>query len=178
MKTFSTGRIDTANLRKKATNLRAWIGPALLSAAIAAGVAAPIRAEAASTPAATQEKKATAAKVARHKVIFQVSDADPKKWGLTLNNARNVQAELGATNVDIEIVAYGPGIGMLKADSESANRVQDEALSNGVKVVACENTMTNMKLSKADMLNGIGYVRAGVVELMLRQKQGWAYIRP
>lgn len=95
-----------------------------------------------------------------------------------MNNARNVQTELGADKVDIEIVAYGPGIGMLKADSESANRVQDEAIKTGIKVVACENTMTNQKLNKDDMIAGIGYVRAGVVELMLRQKQGYAYIRP
>ena len=30
----------------------------------------------------------------------------------------------------------------------------------------------------ADMLSGIGYVPAGVVTLMQRQQQGWAYIRP
>lgn len=123
-------------------------------------------------------KKAAGPKAARHKVIFQVSDADPKKWNLALNNARNVQTDLGKDNVDIEIVAYGPGIGMLKADSESANRVEEEALRVGVKVVACENTMTNQKLTKSDMINGISYVKAGVVELMLKQQQGWSYIRP
>ena len=53
----------------------------------------------------------------RGKVVMQVSDADPAKWNLALNNAKNVQADLGAANVDIEIVAYGPGIGMLKAES-------------------------------------------------------------
>jgi intracellular sulfur oxidation DsrE/DsrF family protein len=150
----------------------------LLGAALAAGLAAPSLAQTASPQKQAQQHKATPAKAARHKVIFQVSDGDPKKWALTLNNARNVQAELGADKVDIEIVAYGPGIGMLKADSESANRVQDEAIKTGIKVVACENTMTNQKLNKDDMIAGIGYVRAGVVELMLRQKQGYAYIRP
>lgn len=178
MNRFFNQRPDTAVLQLQETKVRAWLGMAMLGIAIAAGPAAPSRADAASPQAGTQEKKAPAAKAARYKVIFQVSDADPKKWNLTLNNARNVQTELGADKVDIEIVAYGPGIGMLKADSESATRVQEEALSQGVKVVACENTMTNQKLTKADMLNGIGYVRAGVVELMIRQKQGWAYIRP
>jgi intracellular sulfur oxidation DsrE/DsrF family protein len=45
-------------------------------------------------------------------------------------------------------------------------------------VDACENTMHNAKLAKADMLNGIGYVPSGVVELMQKQQQGWAYLRP
>ena len=111
------------------------------------------------------------------RVIFQVSDADPAKWNLALNNAKNVQTDLGAANTEIEIVAYGPGIGMLKADAEVANRIED-AVAGGVKVVACENTMKAQKLSKDDMQKNIGYVAAGVVELMRRQQQGWAYIRP
>jgi len=58
-----------------------------------------------------------------------------------------------------------------------ANRVA-EALAAGVHVVACENTMRAQKLTQADMLPRIGYVPAGVVELMKRQQQGWAYLRP
>ena len=106
-----------------------------------------------------------------------MSDNDPGKWNLALNNVRNVQQDLGEGNVEIEIVAYGPGLGMLKMDSTVGNRVS-EALSTGVKVMACENTMTNQKLSREDMLSSIGYVKAGVVELMEKQKQGWSYIRP
>jgi len=113
----------------------------------------------------------------RGRVVMQVSDNDPAKWNLALNNAKNVQTDLGAANVDIEIVAYGPGINMLKADSVVGNRV-DEAVAAGVKVVACENTMRNQKLAKQDMLPKVDYVMAGVVELMQKQQQGWAYIRP
>jgi intracellular sulfur oxidation DsrE/DsrF family protein len=113
----------------------------------------------------------------RGRVVMQVSDNDPAKWNLALNNAKNVQTDLGAANVDIEIVAYGPGINMLKADSVVGNRV-DEALAAGVKVVACENTMRNQKLARQDMLPKVDYVMAGVVELMQKQQQGWAYIRP
>ena len=114
---------------------------------------------------------------APNRIVIQVSDADAGKWNLALNNARNLQTDLGAANVAIEIVAYGPGIGMLKADSVVGNRI-GEALGNGVKVAACENTMRGQKLQKADMLDGIGYVGAGVVEIMQKQQQGWAYLRP
>ncbi len=113
----------------------------------------------------------------REKVIIQVSDSVPGKWNLALNNARNVQEALGKDKVDIEIVAYGPGIEMLKLESEVGNRI-GKALTDGVKIVACENSMKSMKISQADMLPSIGYVRSGVVELMKRQKEGWAYIRP
>lgn len=114
---------------------------------------------------------------AKARVIFQVSDADPAKWNLALNNAKNVQTDLGAASTEIEIVAYGPGIGMLKAEATVANRVVD-AMAAGVRVVACENTMSNQKIKREDMIDKIGYVKAGVVELMQKQREGWAYIRP
>jgi len=110
-------------------------------------------------------------------VVMQVSDADPAKWTLALNNARNLQADLGTRNVEIEIVAYGPGIGMLKLDSTVAARL-DEAIASGIKVAACENTMRGQKLVRADMLPNLEYVPAGVTEIMRKQQQGWSYIRP
>ena len=114
---------------------------------------------------------------ARLRIVFQVSDGEIAKWNLALNNVRNVQTELPDDAPEIEVVAYGPGIGMLKGDSPIASRVAD-ALKNGVKVVACENTMKNMKLGYADMLPNIGYVVAGVVEIARKQQQGFAYIKP
>lgn len=113
---------------------------------------------------------------AKQKMVLHVADADPKKWNQVFNNVKNVQQELGKDNVDVEIVANGPGINMLKLDSEVGNRV-DEAIANGVKVVACENTMKANKLTRADMLPSTGYVPAGIVELMKKQQEGYAYIR-
>lgn len=135
------------------------IGILAISASLSTGAAA-------QTPAQPQAK-----------VVFQVSDADAGKWNLALNNAKNVQQEYGASKVQIEIVAYGPGISMLKDDSTASNRVA-EAVQSGIEIVACENTMKAQKLTKADMNKSVGYVSAGVVELMKRQSEGWAYIRP
>lgn len=118
-----------------------------------------------------------AQKADRYKAVLQVSDNDPAKWNLALNNARNIQQDLGKGNVDVEIVAYGPGLGMLKTESKVADRLA-QALDNNVALLACENTMRNTKVQKSDMYGGIGYVDAGVVHIMKRQREGWAYVRP
>lgn len=109
--------------------------------------------------------------------VIQVSDNDPGKWNLALNNAKNVQQELGKDNTVIEIVAYGPGLNMLKLESTVGNRVE-EATKAGVHVVACGNTMKGMKLTKEDLLPTVGVVKAGVLEIGARQQEGWNYIRP
>lgn len=92
-------------------------------------------------------------------------------------NAINVISELGRNNVTMEIVAYGPAIDMLRIESEVAPRV-DEVIGSGVKVIACENTMRVGHITTADMLPDIHYTRSGVVYLMKKQHEGYAYIRP
>jgi uncharacterized protein len=155
--------IASEKLRQVFNGRRAWFaaGAAVLGGAMLA------------RPALAQTGKSSMP----NKLVMQVSDNDPGKWGLALNNASNVQTNLGADTVDIEIVVYGPGINMLKADSPVGARIAS-AVKSGVKVVACETTLAAMKLSHADMLPTIGYVPGGVVELMQKQQQGYAYVRP
>jgi uncharacterized protein len=109
--------------------------------------------------------------------VLQVSDNDPAKWNLALNNAQNMQQALGKDKVTIEIVAYGPGLNMLKANSKVAARV-NAAMDQSVDIVACGNTMEKMKLTKADLIGGSRVVPGGVIEIMKRQSEGWSYIRP
>lgn len=87
-------------------------------------------------------------------------------------NARNVQEGLGKENV-----AYSPGLSMLKFDSIVASRLA-QAASGNIGLMACENTMRNTKVKREDMHAGISCVDAGVVHLMKRQRECWAYIRP
>ena len=119
---------------------------------------------------------ALAGKTALTHVVLQVSDGDPKKWGLALNNAENIREALGK-KAKIEIVAYGPGLAMLKADSPVAGRLNG-ALDNNVELAACATTMKKMKVSKEDLVGGAVVVPGGVIEIMKRQAQGWAYVRP
>ncbi|HEY0877266.1 MAG TPA: DsrE family protein [Zeimonas sp.] len=111
------------------------------------------------------------------KVVVQVSDDNPRTWNLALNNIRNLQNDMGAQNVVAELVAYGPGIGMLQRDSSVRERIA-QALEDGVRVVACQNTMRGRKLTPPDMIPEIGYVPSGVVEIVERERDGYAYLRP
>jgi uncharacterized protein len=119
---------------------------------------------------------AQTAQSAPNRALFQVTDNDPARWNMILNNMTNLREGVGSEAVEIELVAYGPGILMLKGDSAVRQRIA-EAVKSGVKVNACQNTMNAMKLAPGDMLGEIGYVPSGVVEVMRKQQQGWAYIR-
>jgi len=128
---------------------------------------------AAAAPAAAADSRLTAD--GRIPVVFHVTNKDPLMWNQALNNAANYQQAMGKDKVFIEIVVNGPGIKMLVADAEVEPRVT-AALTNGVKIVACEQTMKGAKLTKNDMIPGIDYVPGGIVEVVDRQREGWAYV--
>lgn len=142
-----------------------------LLALLLAMPAAVLAADAAAKPA----KQAAKSAGTKYRAVFQVNEDDTRKWNTILANINNVQEELG--KADIVVVAIGPGLGMLKADALTANGVQD-AMAAGVRFVACGNTMKALHLTKDDMIEGIAYARAGYVEVMRLQQQGYAYIRP
>jgi intracellular sulfur oxidation DsrE/DsrF family protein len=119
---------------------------------------------------------AHAQKAERQHLVIQVSDGDAGKWNLALNNAENVQQALGKSNVDIEIVAYGPGLAMLKGDSKVAARL-NAALDNSVELLACETTMRKAKVTKEDLAAGSRVIPGGVIHIMQRQRAGWSYIK-
>lgn len=115
--------------------------------------------------------------VEKHRIVFHVTDADPAKWNIVLNNAGNVQEELGKDKVIIEIVTHGPGINMLKAESKVTPRLA-QALDRNIGLYACENTMRMAHVTKADMYGGIAYAPSGVAHIIKRQEEGWTYLRP
>jgi uncharacterized protein len=120
---------------------------------------------------------AHADKSGRHQVVLQVSDNDPAKWNLALNNAENLQQAYGKDKVDVEIVAYGPGLNMFKAESKVAARL-DAALDHSVELLACGTTMKKMKITKEGLHPGTKVVPGGIVHIIQRQDEGWNYIRP
>ncbi len=115
-----------------------------------------------------------------HKLVIQVSTDDPRTQNIAMNNAVNLQKLYGMDNIAIEIVAYGPGLGMLTNKSEVAQRVESLAMQD-VTFNACMNTMKKVeeKSGKLPMLlEGVGSVTAGVARIIELQEAGYSYIRP
>lgn len=111
----------------------------------------------------------------REKIVIQVSTPEQRLWNQALNYLENLREVYGPDRVELEIVALGLGIGVLKLESTQGPRVA-EALKAGVHISACEVTMRRQKLAREDMLPGIGFVPAGLGQIVKRQREGWAYI--
>jgi len=120
-----------------------------------------------------------------HRVAIQVDTNDPATINLVLNNARNVVEYYTARKeeIAIEIVAYGPGLHMLRADTSTVkDRLQSlhESMPQ-INFSACENTKHGMEKAEGKEIVLVPEARlvpSGVVRLMELEEQGWSYVRP
>ncbi len=113
-------------------------------------------------------------------VVLQISDAQPFKQTLVLNVAKNLIKHYGKDKVDIEIVAFGPGLRLLFFDNANSGRIEGLA-GKGVTFAACANTIAGMtkKLGHAPELSDHAVkVSAGVVRIIDLQNQGYHSIKP
>lgn len=117
---------------------------------------------------------------AEQKVVLQLSDSDAAKQKLVLNVANNLLKAYGVDKVEVEVVAFGPGLNLLLADNANAARV-DGLADSGVRFSACQNTLAAMtrELGKEPALNHSAVkVSAGVVRIIDLTGQGYTLIRP
>ena len=116
----------------------------------------------------------------KNKIVIQVSTDDARTQTIALNNAVNLQKDYGMDNVVVEIVAYGPGLGMLTQDNKQSSRVKSLAMQN-IHFSACGNTMAKMKAKTSkqpQLTEGVQVVKAGVSRIMELQQNGYAYVWP
>ena len=118
--------------------------------------------------------------LAEYKYVLHISDMDPSKQELILNNARNLLEAYPPGDVEVEIVAYGPGLRLMFAENVNAQRL-DSLSQSGVKFTACGNTLKGMAklLGEEPKLNpAANVVPGGIVRIGELVKQGYIYVKP
>ena len=120
-----------------------------------------------------------------HKVVIHVDENNPKKMNLALNNVKNLRKLYDAKGekIIIEVVTYGPGLHMLRADTSPVKaRIERMATEyDNLQFSACANTRRVMKKKsgkEVPLLPEATVVPSGVARIMELQEQGYAYVRP
>ena len=150
---------------------RRWAGGTAI-AALAVAMLGPL---ALAQPAGLPDKP-----FAEHRIVLQLSDNDPKKQGLVISVANNLLKFYDPDKVAIEVVAFGPGIDLLRP--ENANRKLVESLvAQGVRVDVCLNTVDTIEREtgkRPDIIPAATPVQVGVAQILSLTENGYTLVRP
>jgi intracellular sulfur oxidation DsrE/DsrF family protein len=123
-----------------------------------------------------------------HHIVFQVDQNDPAVMNLVLNNVQNVVDYYNKKGeaAQVEVVAYGPGLNMLRDDKSPvkdrlARMTKDGTFPSTLRFSACHNTMMGMEKKEGHpipIVSEAKIVPAGVVRISELQEEGWSYVRP
>jgi intracellular sulfur oxidation DsrE/DsrF family protein len=103
--------------------------------------------------------------IKEHNIVIQLNTADTSAWSSTIGNIKNIQ-KIWPNHLKIEVVVHGKASDLLVKDK-----------TYFANDIASLNTMRKYKIVKADLLSEANTVPSGVVEVILKQEQGWRYLK-
>lgn len=115
-----------------------------------------------------------------HRLALQLSDADQAKQGLVLSVSANLLKVYGPDKLAIEIVAFGPGIALLREGNPNAAKIRS-LVSQGVRFDACMNTVATIERDTGKpypLSPEARKVEAGVAQLLTLTEHGYTIVRP
>ncbi|UJP64855.1 DsrE family protein [Mongoliitalea daihaiensis] len=112
---------------------------------------------------------------AAHKIIYQLADGNVDVHDKFLRQLENVLN--AAPNAQIEVVTHGMGIDLMRNEENPYTERINALVEKGVVFMVCENTMSQRKLQKTQFLGLSEFIPAGILEIVMKQEQGWIYIK-
>ena len=117
---------------------------------------------------------------AEHKIVLQLSDNDPRKQALVMSVANNLLKFYDPDKVAVEVVAFGPGIDLLRSESSSRKQVES-LIAQGVRFDACLNTVDTIEREtgkRPDIIPAATPVQVGVGQILSLTENGYTLVRP
>ncbi|HEB76009.1 MAG TPA: hypothetical protein ENJ04_06635 [Nitrospirae bacterium] len=118
--------------------------------------------------------------MSRLRVVFHVNETP--RWDVALANITNLLRDVGDDGAEVVVLSNGPAVEAY-GDAEKV-KVMEELAARGVRFLACRNSIRNLCASgtlcidENNLPGFLGVVPAGVTELIRRQAEGFAYIKP
>ncbi|MGO1336971.1 MAG: DsrE family protein [Leuconostoc fallax] len=108
-------------------------------------------------------------------VIFHIDETN--RWQTALANIKNFSEwqKQHADKGTIELLINGEAVEQA-VTGDAINL--EQLVNNGIDVAVCQNAMRQRQITHADLQQGVRIVPAGVVELAMKQTEGFSYIKP
>jgi len=123
-----------------------------------------------------QENKLEKAEASNpHRIVFQLSTNDTLAHKALMKQIKNITSV--APDTKIEVVCHGPGLEILVIGKTTVQEKIALFTDKGIDFLACEFSMSERNVSKEKIIPQAKYVKAGIIEIVSKQEQGWSYIK-
>ncbi|WP_160137379.1 DsrE family protein [Chryseobacterium sp. c4a] len=113
-----------------------------------------------------------------YQAMYIINESDKNKMDAVLRNIGNALEDPRLKNkLKIVLLAFGGGVEIFKKN----NTYESQLLSlkdKGVVFLQCENTLREKQIAKDELYKFIHYTPSGNGEIILRQYEGWAIVKP
>ena len=114
----------------------------------------------------------------KYRVVFHLDESSKGRADQVLRNIANLLDDLGEDNVEVELLANGGGVKALIKGPDSYAEQVTQLVTKGVLLAACAHSLSQLEIASDTLLESVKVVSSGVGELVKKQMDGWAYIRP
>lgn len=111
----------------------------------------------------------------KHKIVIQFNEADSISQQRVVIQAGHIMESW--PKAQVEVVCLAGGIDLLIKNYSKASAAVAEWSKKGIVFAACNHSMNSRRVTKADLLSEAVVVPSAVIELALKQEQGWSYFR-
>lgn len=108
-------------------------------------------------------------------VVIQLSTGDSDVQKATLSQMNNLVAAL--PDIQIELVVHSKGMNFIFKNSHWQLQLEQWIKGNRARLLACNNTLASMHLTKADLMPFVEIIPSAVAHLVKRQHEGWSYLK-
>ncbi len=115
------------------------------------------------------------------RVALQISDHDPIRQTMVLSVANNLINHYGADNVEVEIIAFGPGLTLLRRPTRFADRITELAETKAVRFSYCQITVDSTQQREGQAMHLVSEATAtasGAVRIIDLVGQGYVHMTP
>lgn len=110
-------------------------------------------------------------------VVFHINELD--KWPQVISNINNTVAAVNMDSSNISVLANGESVSAFDGSTQPDYQKELDALNKtGAKIHVCRNSMKAQNIDLATLPDFVQEVPVGVLYLVARQSEGFAYIKP
>lgn len=114
-----------------------------------------------------------------YRAVYQLNTDDA---GVISHALANIQNALNDPRLkgklEVELVVYGAANVLYRKDKPQFEQQLQALQKQGVILAMCENTMLKRNIKRDELFPFVSYVPTANGELIIRQQDGWAIVRP